>query len=138
GGEVARSAAALFGSLARAPELSRGGALRVVRRDGDARRRDLPAGAADHRRRGARHRVAPRGAGEELGDDQQAGRPVPAAAPRRAEMNLGPILTAANQLTLLRMLMVPFFVILVIYGYRGWALVVFFTAGLTDLFDGLI
>jgi cardiolipin synthase len=24
-----------------------------------------------------------------------------------------------------------------LYGYRGWALVMFFTAGLTDLFDGL-
>ena len=53
-------------------------------------------------------------------------------------MNLGPIFTAANQLTLLRMLLVPFFVILVIYGYRGWALAIFLTAGLTDLFDGLI
>jgi cardiolipin synthase len=47
-------------------------------------------------------------------------------------------LTAANQLTILRMLLVPAFVILLLYGYRGWALVVFFTAGLTDLLDGLI
>jgi cardiolipin synthase len=39
---------------------------------------------------------------------------------------------------MLRMLLIPFFVILVIYGYRGWALVAFLTAGLTDLFDGLI
>jgi cardiolipin synthase len=53
-------------------------------------------------------------------------------------MNLGALLTAANQLTLLRMLLIPFFVILLIYGYRGWALVIFLTAGLTDLFDGLI
>jgi cardiolipin synthase len=53
-------------------------------------------------------------------------------------MSLGPLFTAANQLTLLRMLLIPFFVILVIYGYRGWALVIFFTAGVTDLFDGLI
>jgi len=51
---------------------------------------------------------------------------------------LGPIFTPANQLTLLRMLLIPAFVILLIYGYRGWALVVFITAGLTDLFDGLI
>jgi len=29
-------------------------------------------------------------------------------------------------------------VILLIYGYSGWALVVFMTAGITDLFDGLI
>jgi cardiolipin synthase len=48
------------------------------------------------------------------------------------------IFTAANQLTLLRMLLVPFFVILVIYEYRGWALATFFAAGATDLFDGLI
>ena len=47
-------------------------------------------------------------------------------------------LTAANQLTILRMLLIPAFVILLLYGYRGWALVVFFTAGLTDLLDGLI
>ena len=48
------------------------------------------------------------------------------------------MLTAANQLTLLRMLLIPAFVILLMYGYRGWALVTFLTAGLTDLFDGLI
>jgi cardiolipin synthase len=53
-------------------------------------------------------------------------------------MSLGPLFTAANQLTMLRMLLIPFFVILGIYGYRGWALVVFFAAGVTDLFDGLI
>jgi cardiolipin synthase len=47
-------------------------------------------------------------------------------------------ITAANQLTLLRMLLIPAFVILLLYGYRGWALVTFLTAGLTDLFDGLI
>ena len=40
--------------------------------------------------------------------------------------------TPANQLTMLRMLLIPAFVILLIYGYRGWALVVFITAGLTD------
>ena len=33
-------------------------------------------------------------------------------------------LTPANQLTLLRMLLIPAFVILVVYGYLGWALVV--------------
>jgi len=47
-------------------------------------------------------------------------------------------LTPANQLTLLRMLLIPAFVILVVYGYLGWALVVFATAGLTDALDGLI
>jgi cardiolipin synthase len=47
-------------------------------------------------------------------------------------------LTAANQLTLLRMLLIPAFVILVVYGHLGWALVVFATAGVTDALDGLI
>jgi cardiolipin synthase len=47
-------------------------------------------------------------------------------------------LTPANQLTLLRMLLIPAFVILVIYGHLGWALTVFVTAGVTDGLDGLI
>ena len=49
-----------------------------------------------------------------------------------------PVLTPANQLTLLRMLLTPALVILVVYGYLGWALGVFAVAGLTDLLDGLI
>jgi cardiolipin synthase len=48
------------------------------------------------------------------------------------------VLTAANQLTLLRMLLIPAFVILVLDGYLGWALVVFMTAGVTDGLDGII
>jgi cardiolipin synthase len=48
------------------------------------------------------------------------------------------MLTAANQLTLLRMLLIPAFVILVLYGHIGWALTVFVTAGITDGLDGLI
>jgi cardiolipin synthase len=47
-------------------------------------------------------------------------------------------LTPANQLTLLRMLLIPAFVILVVYGYLGWALIVFAAAGITDALDGLI
>ena len=47
-------------------------------------------------------------------------------------------LTAANQLTILRMLLIPPFVILLLYGHRGWALVTFIAAGITDLLDGLI
>lgn len=47
-------------------------------------------------------------------------------------------LTPANQLTILRMLLIPVFALLVIYGYMGWALVVFLVAGLTDLLDGLL
>jgi cardiolipin synthase (CMP-forming) len=47
-------------------------------------------------------------------------------------------LTTANQLTISRMLLIPAFVILLVYGYRGWALVTFLIAALTDLLDGLI
>jgi cardiolipin synthase (CMP-forming) len=47
-------------------------------------------------------------------------------------------MTPANQLTLLRVVLIPAFVILVIYGYLGWALVVFAIAGLTDALDGLL
>lgn len=48
------------------------------------------------------------------------------------------VLTAANQLTLLRMLLVPVFALFMLYGWPGWALVTFVVAGATDLFDGLI
>ena len=48
------------------------------------------------------------------------------------------ILTVANQLTFLRILAVPAFVLLLIYGYLGWALLVFLGAGATDALDGLI
>ncbi len=48
------------------------------------------------------------------------------------------ILTLANQLTILRMLLIPAFVLLVVYEYLGAALAVFITAGITDALDGLI
>jgi cardiolipin synthase (CMP-forming) len=47
-------------------------------------------------------------------------------------------LTPANQLTMLRVLLIPAFVILVLYNHLGWALVVFIAAGVTDALDGLI
>src|SRR5689334_22216143 len=47
------------------------------------------------------------------------------------------VFTIANQLTLLRMLLIPAFVILTLYGEFGWALATFAFAGLTDLLDGL-
>ena len=47
-------------------------------------------------------------------------------------------LTVANQLTILRIVLVPFFVLLVVYGRLGAALLVFMTAGATDALDGLI
>jgi cardiolipin synthase (CMP-forming) len=46
--------------------------------------------------------------------------------------------TLANQLTLMRLALVPAFVILVLYGRLGWALAAFVTAGITDGLDGLI
>jgi cardiolipin synthase len=48
-----------------------------------------------------------------------------------------PIFTIANQLTLLRLLLIPAFVLLMVYGKFGWALLTFIAAGLTDLLDGL-
>jgi cardiolipin synthase len=48
------------------------------------------------------------------------------------------VLTAANQLTLLRLLLVPVFAICIIYGLLGWALATFAVASATDLLDGLI
>jgi cardiolipin synthase (CMP-forming) len=48
------------------------------------------------------------------------------------------VLTYANQLTILRMLFVPCFVILLIYDYPKSATVVFLLAGITDGLDGLL
>jgi cardiolipin synthase len=47
-------------------------------------------------------------------------------------------LTLANQLTILRIALIPAFVLLIVYGYLGAALLVFSIAGLTDALDGLI
>jgi cardiolipin synthase (CMP-forming) len=47
-------------------------------------------------------------------------------------------LTVANQLTLLRIILIPAFVLLVVYGRLGAALIVFGVAGVTDALDGLI
>ena len=47
------------------------------------------------------------------------------------------VFTLANQLTLLRMLLIPAFVILTLYGEFGWALTTFIVAGITDLLDGV-
>ncbi|WP_291985585.1 CDP-alcohol phosphatidyltransferase family protein [Luteitalea sp.] len=46
------------------------------------------------------------------------------------------MLTFANQLTLLRMLLIPVFAMLLVYGYLGGALCVFVVASLTDMLDG--
>jgi cardiolipin synthase (CMP-forming) len=47
-------------------------------------------------------------------------------------------LTLPNQLTLFRMMLIPFFVVAVLYGEAVWALTLFVLAGLTDALDGLV
>ena len=53
-------------------------------------------------------------------------------------MNLRQILTAPNQLTLLRMIFLPFIVINVVKQDFKWALALFVLAGLSDGLDGLL
>jgi cardiolipin synthase len=48
------------------------------------------------------------------------------------------VLTVANQLTFLRLALVPVFALCMLYGRPGWALVTFLIAGATDALDGLI
>jgi cardiolipin synthase (CMP-forming) len=57
--------------------------------------------------------------------------------PGRGPMST-PILTVANQLTILRMALVPFLVLAVLSREFTWALVIFVVAGVSDLLDGLI
>ena len=53
-------------------------------------------------------------------------------------MKLSQVLTAPNQLTLLRMVFVPFIVIHLVDGRYLWALIVFVIAGFSDGLDGLL
>jgi cardiolipin synthase (CMP-forming) len=53
-------------------------------------------------------------------------------------VNLRQILTAPNQLTLLRMIFLPFIVINVVKHDYKWALALFILAGLSDGLDGLL
>jgi cardiolipin synthase len=53
-------------------------------------------------------------------------------------MKLSHIFTAPNQLTLLRMVFVPFIVIELVEGRYLWALVLFVVAGFSDGLDGLL
>ena len=50
----------------------------------------------------------------------------------------GAVLTTANQLTILRIVFVPVFIILLAYHEVGWALSTFVAAGVTDVLDGII
>jgi len=49
-----------------------------------------------------------------------------------------PKLNLATQLTILRILILPIFVIFVVYNHIGWALFVFLLAAFTDAIDGLL
>ncbi|HKT89691.1 MAG TPA: CDP-alcohol phosphatidyltransferase family protein [Candidatus Sulfotelmatobacter sp.] len=53
-------------------------------------------------------------------------------------MKLSKVFTAPNQLTLLRMIFVPFIVIHLVDGRYLWALVLFIVAGFSDGLDGLL
>ncbi len=53
-------------------------------------------------------------------------------------MRLSQIFTAPNQLTLLRMIFVPFIVIELVEGRYFWALLLFVIAGFSDGLDGLL
>jgi cardiolipin synthase len=53
-------------------------------------------------------------------------------------VKLSQLLTAPNQLTLLRMMFLPFIVINLVGGHYSWALGLFVLAGLSDALDGLL
>ena len=53
-------------------------------------------------------------------------------------MKFSQLLTAPNQLTLLRMMFLPFIVINLVGGHYSWALGLFVLAGLSDGLDGLL
>ena len=57
---------------------------------------------------------------------------------RAAEQYRAAVLTTANQLTILRIVFVPVFIILLAYHEVGWALSTFVAAGVTDVLDGVI
>jgi len=56
----------------------------------------------------------------------------------RVEQYRSAVLTTANQLTILRIVFVPVFIILLVYHEIGWALSTFVAAGITDVLDGII
>lgn len=56
----------------------------------------------------------------------------------RVEHYRSAVLTTANQLTILRIVFVPVFIIFLAYREIGWALFTFVLAGITDVLDGVI
>jgi len=57
---------------------------------------------------------------------------------RKAALKLSQILTAPNQLTLVRLAFLPFIIIEMFENHYGWALTLFVLAGLSDGLDGLL
>jgi cardiolipin synthase len=53
-------------------------------------------------------------------------------------VKLSQVFTAPNQLTLLRMIFVPFIVIHLLDGHYLWAMIIFVVAGFSDGLDGLL
>ena len=53
-------------------------------------------------------------------------------------MKASEIFTAPNQLTLLRLVFLPFIIIKLVEGHYAWALALFVLAGLSDALDGLL
>jgi cardiolipin synthase (CMP-forming) len=53
-------------------------------------------------------------------------------------VKLSQLLTAPNQLTLVRMVFIPFIVIKIVEGKYSWALILFVLAGVSDGLDGLL
>ncbi len=60
------------------------------------------------------------------------------ATSRKAALKLSQILSAPNQLTLVRLAFLPFIIIKLVEGHYGWALILFMLAGLSDGLDGLL
>jgi cardiolipin synthase len=62
----------------------------------------------------------------------------PETPSRNTALKLSQILTAPNQLTLVRLAFLPFIIIELFEGRYGWALALFVLAGLSDGLDGLL
>ena len=60
--------------------------------------------------------------------------PVPPAPAAKRDR----VFTAANLLTFLRIGLIPFFAIALVYGHAGWALALFAIAGVSDGIDGTL
>jgi cardiolipin synthase (CMP-forming) len=60
------------------------------------------------------------------------------ATSKKAAVKLSQILSAPNQLTLVRLAFLPFIIIKLVEGHYGWALILFMLAGLSDGLDGLL